>query len=243
MRIVHLLFLTALIWFACSSKKVSLENNKSDLLEIKELKPNIFQHISYLDTKSYGKVPCNGMVYVNEGEAVIFDTPVNDSASKELLNWLADYTVKAVVCTHFHVDCLGGLAEFHRRGIPSYALNKTLALAQQDDVAEIPKNGFDTELEFVVGEELAYVKYFGSGHTPDNVVGYVPSESALFGGCLVKADGASKGNLTDADTSQWSTTVDKIYDEILEIELVIPGHGAAGGKELLDYTRDLFLIE
>jgi len=71
-------------------------------------------------------------------------------------------------------------------------------------------------------------------------VGYVPSEKALFGGCLLKHVNASKGNLADANTSEWSSSVAKIKKEYPDLEIVIPGHGKNGGIELLDYTIKLF---
>nr|WP_240935920.1 hypothetical protein [Hymenobacter sp. HDW8] len=51
------------------------------------------------------------MVIVQNGEAIVFDTPATASASRELLEvierqWKARVT--AVVPTHFHDDCLGG---------------------------------------------------------------------------------------------------------------------------------------
>jgi hypothetical protein len=38
-------------------------------------------------------------------------------------------------------------------------------------------------------------KFFGEGHTKDNVVAYFLSEKILFGGCLLKELEASKGYL------------------------------------------------
>ena len=40
--------------------------------------------------------------------------------------------------------------------------------------------------------------YFGEGHTKDNIMGYFTEDQALFGGCLIKKVGASKGYLGDA---------------------------------------------
>jgi metallo-beta-lactamase class B len=82
--------------------------------------------------------------------------------------------------------------------------------------------------------------FFGQGHTSDNIIGYIPSENALFGGCLIKALGATKGNLTDANIREWSETVELIKKEISKLEIVIPGHEKNGGKELLEYTIELF---
>lgn len=85
-----------------------------------------------------------------------------------------------------------------------------------------------------------YTKFFGEGHTKDNVVGYFPEAEAIFGGCLIKESGAGKGNLEDANVAAWSATVKKLKRSYPRAKTVIPGHGKSGGRELLDYTIKLF---
>ncbi|MGE0492978.1 MAG: MBL fold metallo-hydrolase [Vulcanimicrobiota bacterium] len=80
----------------------------------------------------------------------------------------------------------------------------------------------------------------GRGHSFDNVVTYLPAEKVLFGGCLLKARGAGKGNLADADVAAWPTTVAAVRQAFAEAEFVVPGHGRWGGPELLDYTIEMF---
>jgi metallo-beta-lactamase class B len=46
--------------------------------------------------------------------------------------------------------------------------------------------------------------------------------------------------LGDANIAQWSNTVERIKEQYPNIKIVIPGHGAIGGKDLLDYTIQLF---
>ena len=67
------------------------------------------------------------------------------------------------------------------------------------------------------------------------------SINALFGGCLIKADQAGKGSLTDANVSEWPKTVAKVKQHYTgKIAYLVPGYGRPGGVELLDYTIDLF---
>jgi metallo-beta-lactamase class B len=91
-----------------------------------------------------------------------------------------------------------------------------------------------------MGKESVIIKFFGEGHTRDNVVGYFPSEKILFGGCLIKEVGARKGYLGDANVADWSGTVRKIKKHYPSVNIVVPGHGAFGNKRLLDYTIRLF---
>ncbi len=215
---------------------------KSDNLEIIPLTKHIFQHVSYLKTQDFGKVSCNGMIMVDDHEAVVFDTPAEDQAALELLNFIGtmlDSQVKAIVATHFHEDCLGGLNTFHAAGIPSYAQELTLTLAKQKHFP-VPQHGFKQLQLLKAGNKIVELRYFGAGHTRDNVVAYVSSEKIMFGGCLIKEIGAGKGNLEDADERAWPITIKKVKSKYPDVKLVIPGHGKAGNADLLDYTGGLF---
>lgn len=214
---------------------------RSPNLVIKPMTKNTLVHVSYLNTKQWSKVACNGMIYINNGEAIVFDTPTDSAATHELLKWLsARATIKGVVVNHFHEDCLGGLRNFHQANIPSYSSNKTIQLATKAKVT-VPQSGFDTLLTLQVGHNEVLNRYFGAGHTQDNIVSYLPNEKAMFGGCLIKSLNASKGYLGDADTLAWSNTVRKVKQAFPEVQYVVPGHGNFGNSDLLDYTINLFL--
>ncbi len=215
---------------------------KSEALQVQQISPNTYVHISYLATNDYGKVPCNGMIAVNGDKAVIFDATTTDSTSAVLIRWIKEELKAqpvALVVTHFHEDCLGGAGAFRDDSIPSYAGNKTISVTQQKQLF-VPENGFDSVYQFDLNGAQVEACYFGAGHTRDNTVGYFTKDSVLFGGCLVKELDADKGYLGDADTASWPGTITKLKQAYPGVKRVIPGHGAIGGKELLDYTHDLF---
>lgn len=235
----------------CSALMVNAQKNEafkpkvvyqSDDLIVTQISKNAFEHTSYLQTQDFGKVPCNGLMVSDHKEAIIFDTPTNDKGSEELIKWITDqlhFKIKAIIPTHFHDDCLGGLKAFHDHQVPSYANFKTIALAKEKGFV-VPQNGFKDELMLKVGKQTITAKFFGEGHTRDNVVGYFPSENILFGGCLIKEMDATKGYLGDANVEAWSNTVEKVKKAYPKVRLVIPGHGERGNSKLLDYTISLF---
>jgi metallo-beta-lactamase class B len=215
---------------------------QSNNLLVIQIAPNSYQHISYLQTNDFGNVPCNGLVVRDKAEVIIFDTPTNDKAAEELIQWIENELgskIKAIIPTHFHNDCLGGLHSFMKHGIPSYGNAKTIALARETGVA-VPQNSFDESMKLRIGKQQIVVVYPGEGHTRDNVVGYFERDKILFGGCLIKELGANKGYLGDANIKEWSATVDKVKKMFPGLKIVVPGHGTAGDKKLLDYTIDLF---
>lgn len=244
MRPVVFLFILIFASISCTSLKNkghSLSYESADL-SIEQVSDHVYRHVSYLNTEDFGKVECNGMIVVYEKEALVFDTPTTDSVSRVLIQWInraLESEIVAVVPTHFHDDCLGGLAEFHAAHIPSYASHKTIEAARAHHV-EVPEKGVGEFLSMKVGDQQVFLDYFGEGHTSDNVVGYVPAEKVLFGGCLIKELGASEGNLEDANVLEWANTVRQIKQKYTDIQRVIPGHGEPGDVALLEYTIDLF---
>ncbi|MEV4886405.1 subclass B1 metallo-beta-lactamase [Chitinophaga ginsengisegetis] len=215
---------------------------KSDDLIVTQISKNAFEHTSFLQTDDFGNVPCNGLIVSNSNEAIVFDTPTNDKSSEELIKLIKETLhckINAIIPTHFHNDCLGGLKAFDNNNIPSYAYFKTIALAKENNFP-VPKNSFRDSLILKVGNKNIIAKFFGEGHTKDNVVGYFPSENIMFGGCLIKESGANKGYLGDANVAAWSNTVEKVKQEYPNVKIVIPGHGEYGNKKLLDYTINLF---
>lgn len=241
-----LIIVTAVTSLNCSPKKQEAFKpkevyNSKDLI-ITQIAENSFLHTSFLQTNDFGNVPCNGLIVRNNNETIVFDTPTNDNSSEELIKWIKETLhckVNAIVPTHFHDDCLGGLKAFDKNNIPSYAYFKTIEFAKANKYA-VPKNSFKDSLILKVGNENIIAKFFGEGHTKDNVVGYFPSEKILFGGCLIKELEATKGYLGDANVADWSGTVEKVKKDYPDVKIVVPGHGVYGDKKLLDYTIKLF---
>ncbi len=243
------LLLSISLTIACQSSHQKAPNSasketvyESEELSIKTIAKSTYLHTSYLNSKQFSKVPCNGLIYQVGDSVLVIDTPIDDVASNQLIAWIRKSqkaAIKAVIPTHFHVDCLGGLAAFHEEGIPSFAHTKTIALATDDNV-QIPQHSLIDSSIFNLGTEHVLLQFFGEGHTKDNIIAYLPEEQVLFGGCLIKSLGSGKGNLKDANVDEWANTVQRVKQGFPNVEVVIPGHGSPGNSELLDYTISKF---
>lgn len=214
-------------------------------LELLKLSDHSYIHTSTILLENGKRFLCNGFVYLNNGEAYIFDSPANDKTTEALIHWLHQeqkVTIKGVVFNHFHSDCTEGINIFKEYNIQCIASKKTAIFMHQKKY-DTPDHIFDNSEQLKLVNKIIINTTFGEAHTKDNIVSYFPNEKILFGGCMIKSLNASKGNLADANINEWSRTVTKIKKAYPDIEVVVPGHGAYGDQSLLDYTISLFNTE
>ncbi|MCX6220637.1 MAG: subclass B1 metallo-beta-lactamase [Bacteroidia bacterium] len=214
----------------------------SNDIELVKLSKNAYVHISASEISGFGLVQSNGLIFVNGKEAFLFDTPVTDSQTKDLVDWIKD-TLKLKIVrfapNHWHSDCMGGLGYLQSQGIESYASQKTIEIARTKNLP-VPAHGFKDSLQLHLGNELIKLYYLGAAHTLDNIVVWIPSEQILFAGCMVKSlNSKNLGNTADGDLITYPKTIDKLIRKFPTAKIVIPGHGEFGGIELIKHTGKL----
>ncbi|MBT8184785.1 MAG: subclass B1 metallo-beta-lactamase, partial [Eudoraea sp.] len=171
----------------CKSPETDL-TYRSETLQLIPVAENAYIHISYIALANGDRFACNGLVYINDRSAIVFDTPADRRTTTELIRWLTvsnPLNIEAVVVNHFHDDCLGGIEEFHERGVMSYASSRTLK--NITDQRFKPNKSFEDRLTLKVGNRTVVNRYFGEAHSRDNIISYFPDEELLFGGCMIKA--------------------------------------------------------
>lgn len=237
-----ILLLIGLIQFSVLAQAQNKTIKVSKDIELIQISDNAYIHVSYAELPGFGRFPSNGLIFLNNGEAFLFDTPVTDSLTKDLTTWIMDslkLKIVGFVPNHWHNDCMGGLAYLQSLGIDSYANQLTIGIAASKSLP-IPAHGFTDSLVLKLGDKSIICYYLGAGHTADNIVVWIPSERILFAGCMVKEYNAKgPGNTSDADLNEWPSTTDKVIDKFGTAVIVIPGHGKPGGLELLKHTREL----
>lgn len=210
-------------------------------LRVEAVAPGVWRHISVRFVPEYGPVPANGLIVVGKDAAALIDTPWTDEQTALLCEYVErEFGVKIahVVATHSHGDCMGGLAEAHERGATSYALELTAEFAREA-ANPVPRRTFTEASGVSLGDMDVELRYFGGGHTRDNIVAWIPQQKVLFGGCLVKRKGGSPGYTAEADLAAWPDTIRKVKAAFPQAEIVVPGHGSPGTLEYLDFTAEL----
>ncbi len=209
---------------------------------VTELRPGIWLHTTYYDLPSFKHYPANGLIIIDRDSAVMIDTGWTNEQTSILFDWVSTYlktNIQTVVVTHFHVDRAGGLAEVHRRGAISISLDKTIALLKKEN-KPFPMKSFTQNTTFHCGNTEINVVYPGPAHTVDNTIVWLPDKKILFAGCIVKSmNNINLGNILDGDLKNYPKTLNRIYKEYSNAEIVIPGHEKWGGLKLIKHTIDL----
>ncbi len=242
MQRVIVVFIACLIQFQGYSKQAFKKIPVSKDIELIQVSENAYVHVSWANFENFGRVPCNGLVYIQNREAFLFDTPATDSMTKELVNYLRDslkLEIKGFVPNHWHSDCMGGLGYLQSQKIESYASQKTIKLAKSNHLP-VPAHGFKDSLQLRLGDKLINCYYFGPAHSLDNIVVWIPSEKILFAGCMVKSMASEDlGNTADGDLVAYPKTIELVLKRFGNARIVIPGHGDSGGTELIRHTLEI----
>jgi metallo-beta-lactamase class B len=213
-------------------------------VELDSLRPGVWVHTSYYTYPNGSRFPSNGLV-VRDGDGLtLVDTAWGERLTATLLDRIEHdlkLPVRRAIVTHAHGDRTAGADVLRERGIPVLAHPRTLVLALEvglpppsDSLAGLGNPGS------VISKGAVEVFYPGPGHAPENLMVWVPAAKVLFGGCAVRpGDATTLGNTAHADRSLWPKAIERALERYGQAEVVVPGHGSAGGTELLRHTLDL----
>jgi cyclase len=184
--------------------------------------------------------------------------------AKELLQivkGLSKKPVRYVFDTHAHGDHSYGNSVWTAAGATTMAFRGVVAemdrweparwqaaMAKRDDVREVgeadvqrPRKIIDGD-SFVLKDDRREVRFLflGWGHTPGDGYVWLPKERVLCTGDA--AVNGPRNKLLDANIANWPDVLDKAL--ALKPLHVLPGHGEAGGAEILSgqqtFLRDLY---
>ena len=242
MRLIIVSILTGFIHFHVFAQMDYKRIKISKDIELIQLSENAYVHVSYSELPKFGRFPSNGLIFINGSKAFLFDTPVTDSLTMDLVSWIKDsmkLKIVGFVPNHWHVDCMGGLGYLQNQKIESYANQMTIDIAKANKLP-VPTHGFKDSLQLQLGNKWIQCYYLGAAHSLDNIVVWIPSEQILFAGCMIKSvNSVDLGNIVDGDLIAYPKTIDKLMDRFPNAKIVIPGHGQFGGVELIKHTKEL----
>jgi cyclase len=98
----------------------------------------------------------------------------------------------------------------------------------------LPLIAFDSRLILDMGDATFHLEYVG-GHSPATILIHLPEEKAVFTGDNVEGQFPYFGQ---GRFYQWKEILHKIL--AMDVDLVVPGHGPVGGKEMVQTYIDFF---
>lgn len=210
-------------------------------IKITHLKGDFYIYETYNYYKG-DRISANGMYFLTQQGAVLFDTPWDSTQFQPLLDSIkAKHHQQVVLCiaTHFHADRSGGLEYYRQQGIQTYTT------AQTDELSI--KNGMKRaaflmtkDSSFKVGQYQFQTFYPGKGHTSDNIVIWFEKEKILYGGCLVKsATDESLGYLGDASIKDYANSIRRVITTCKNPKYIIPGHNDWTNLNSLQHTYNM----
>jgi glyoxylase-like metal-dependent hydrolase (beta-lactamase superfamily II) len=176
--------------------------------------------------------PANGLILDRQQGSLLIDTGYLPEHAEALLKWSKQalrHPIGQAVATHFHRDRTGGIAALAAAGIPTLAHPLTRELARSHGTCE-PTATADFVHDSAQLSEACQLFFPGAGHTPDNIVAWLPHQRVLFGGCLLKSvTSADLGNLADAVVPAWAGSVRRVHTRYPAARITVPGHGTIEG--------------
>ena len=255
-RILRLLLIPMLALTACAAMPTHRLNiaKEQSLPEpsLENIADGVWIHKSYEIIEPWGPVLSQGLVVKSERGVFLIDTAWSNHDTDKILALIETATGEipiAAIVTHAHQDKMGGMEALHAAGVQTWAYELTNEDAVKRNLIpakgwfENPLAGGSSDFKFddvIRGARIeSGLMTFapGSGHTRDNIVIYYEPAKVLFGGCLIRPEKSkSLGYTADGDVANWANAVRRVADEFPEAEIVIPSHGAMGGRELFDHT-------
>jgi len=178
-----------------------------------------------------GQIVNASVVQTAQG-AVVIDTSSTPEAAQEVY---AEATrqghVLFVINTHEHGDHLAGNSLFACPVISSRKAREEMLSNTSLASVSLPTITFDTRMDLFIGEKVE-LTHFG-GHCPGASVVFFPERKLLFVGDLVFNKRIPYMGMAEFTT--WIEALSVL--ETWNAEVVVPGHGPMGGKEVLTEQR------
>ncbi|MFI6324710.1 MBL fold metallo-hydrolase [Nonomuraea sp. NPDC050556] len=193
---------------------------------------------------------------VGDGHCLVLDTRMSHAQGRDLIEAIRKITDApwTVVNSHAHFDHFFGNAVFRPAEIWGLARTAELIVehgAEQrervigwrpqdaEELAEVvidpPDHTFVETSTLDIGGRAVHMRYFGRGHTDNDLVLHVEDAGVIFAGDLVE-EGAPPA-FNDGYPLDWPGTLDAMLAGFSG-EVVVPGHGAVVDRAYVRGQRE-----
>jgi cyclase len=261
MRATSALFGIVLLLVTADAVRAQGEFPPMKYEEVRQIAPGVFFRYSAISATDKSVVfgGSNNIWIVFDDYVLVFDANFPKEAGDVIaaVKKTTDKPIRYVVDSHHHGDHAYGNAVFAKNGATVVAqancarllrVNGPTEFAEagagkggRKDVAQsylkVPDLIFDEKLVFDDSKQRAELYFLGHAHTAGDAFLYLPKHKILCTG-----DACTNGPfnyLGHADTASWIRVMEKAQQ--LDVQIVCPGHGPLGGKDVLAKQRRFFV--
>jgi phosphoglycerate dehydrogenase-like enzyme/glyoxylase-like metal-dependent hydrolase (beta-lactamase superfamily II) len=229
--------------------------------EVKEVAPGVFFRYSAISATDPAVVfgGSNNIWVVFEDYVVVIDANFPGPAAEviDAIRKTTDKPIRYVLDTHHHGDHSYGNAVFGDAGASIVAQRNCARLLRvngpkefaeagrgptgRKDVAgsrlKVPSVVFDDKLVLDDGKQRVEFLFLGHAHTAGDAFAYLPKQKILCTGdaCV----NGAYNFMGHSDSASWIRVLGRAQQ--LDVETVLPGHGAPAGRDLLERQKRYFV--
>jgi len=171
-------------------------------------------------------------VFLVTEAGIIASDPINAEAARWLKEEVAQrfgQPIRYVVYSHDHADHISGGEVFAEDGAIIVAHEKAAeVIAGEQRPTAAPEVTFSDRMTLSLGGKTVELIYVGPSHSDNMIAMYFPAERAVFTVDFISVKRLPFRTLGDAYFPQWMEAIRRV--EVLEFDILVPGHGEMGTK-------------
>ena len=171
-------------------------------------------------------------VFLVTPAGIIATDPIDADAARWLKAELAQRfakPVKYLIYSHDHSDHISGGEVFADTAVVIAHENAKAVILGERRPTAVPDLTFSDRLTVELGGKKVELLYLGKNHSDNSIVMRFPDERALFAVDFIPVKGLPFRDFPDAYIDEWIESLKKA--EILDFEILAPGHDELGRKE------------
>jgi len=203
----------------------------------------VLRHIFTVMPKSFSEA--NASFIVTDEGIVVIDTRSTPEQGQQVLEEIrkrTDKPITHVINTDYHPGSFRGNDAFKdcRSIISHKKTQKAIERWVEKNKVTItfPNLVFEQQIDLTVGGNLLQIRHPGAAHTDGDSYVYLPSWRTIIAGGLVFNEVIP--DLDDGYVDAWIQALQVMED--LDAEMIVPGHGKPGGKQLIIKAKHYLIL-
>jgi len=170
---------------------------------------------------------------------IIATDPINAAAAQWLkaeLQRRFNQPVKYLIYSHDHADHIAGGEVFADTATVVAHEHAKAAIIGERRPTAVPQITFSDRLTIELGGTTLELSYVGRNHSDNSIVMRFPRERVLFAVDFIPVESVAFRDFPDAYIEDWIESLKQV--ELMDFEVLAPGHGSLGRKEHVHLFRE-----